>query len=196
MRVVLECGGMTAGYAIFETAIGPCGIAWTAAGICAVALPDAASPAARARLAQRSGGDETALPPAIAATVADIVALLNGTPHDLMDAGLDLNGVGDFEQKVYALARAIPPGETRTYGALARDLGDVALSRAVGQTLGANPFPIIVPCHRILAASGRTGGFSAPGGVDTKMRMLSIERARTSDAPLLFDDLDLARAPR
>lgn len=185
----------TAGYSIFETAIGPCGIAWTPRGISAVALPDAGEPSARARLARRSGGDEAAQPPPIAAVVAEIVALLNGTPRDLHGAIIDFEGIGDFEKRVYDLARAIPPGETRTYGALARDLGDVALSRSVGQALGANPFPIVVPCHRVLAASGRTGGFSAPGGVDTKMRMLTIEKARTGDAPMLFDDLELARAP-
>lgn len=183
------------GYAIFETAIGACGIAWTPHGIAATALPDAAAVPSRRRLAQKSGGEEAAMPPSVAAVVADIVALLNGTPRDLADASLDLAGIDDLETRVYALARAIPPGETRTYGALARELGDVGLSREVGQALGANPFPIIVPCHRILAANGKPGGFSAPGGVETKMRMLTIEKARTTDAPLLFDDLALARAP-
>lgn len=183
------------GYAIFDTDIGPCGIAWTGRGISALALPDARTPRQRARLARKSGGEEAATPEAIRAVIEDIVALLGGAPRDLAGAGLDLEGVGAFERSVYALARAIPPGETRTYGELARDLGDIGLSRRVGQALGANPFPIIVPCHRILAASGRTGGFSAPGGVDTKMRMLSIERARTSASPMLFDDLQLARAP-
>jgi methylated-DNA-[protein]-cysteine S-methyltransferase len=76
-----------------------------------------------------------------------------------------------------------------TYGAIARRLGDVTLSRAVGQALGQNPFPIVVPCHRVLAANGKTGGFSARGGVATKMRMLSIERARTGAAPTLFDTI-------
>ena len=87
-------------------------------------------------------------------------------------------------------------GEVLTYGEVADRLGDKNLAREVGRALGLNPFPPIVPCHRILAASGKTGGFSAPGGVDTKMRLLNLEKARTSAAPSLFDDLPLAIAPR
>ena len=83
-----------------------------------------------------------------------------------------------------------------TYGEIATKLGDRLLAREVGQALGKNPIPIIVPCHRVLAADGKTGGFSAPGGVNTKMRMLSIERAQTSDQPMLFEQLDLASRPR
>ncbi len=87
------------------------------------------------------------------------------------------------------MARQIPPGETLTYGEVAARIGEPGAARAVGTALGQNPFPIVVPCHRVLAANGRTGGFSARGGVATKMRMLSIERARTGSAPTLFDAL-------
>jgi methylated-DNA-[protein]-cysteine S-methyltransferase len=104
-----------------------------------------------------------------------------------------MEGVGDFEARVYAIARAIPPGSVRTYGDIARELGDLAAARAVGQALGRNPWPIVVPCHRVLGADGKVGGFSAPGGADTKLRMLTIERAQTSAEPSLFDDLPLSR---
>ena len=94
------------------------------------------------------------------------------------------------------MARSIPPGQTLTYGEIADRLGDRRPAREVGQALGRNPFPIVVPCHRVLAADGRTGGFSAPGGVETKLRMLAIERAQPGGAPALFDDLPLAVRPR
>ncbi|BCW90382.1 Methylated-DNA--protein-cysteine methyltransferase [Alphaproteobacteria bacterium SO-S41] len=103
---------------------------------------------------------------------------------DFADAPLDWSVVGAFERKVYDIARRIAPGETRTYGEIARELGDLALSRAVGQALGANPFPPIVPCHRVLASGGKTGGFSAPGGIETKFRMLEIERAHAAPTDL------------
>ncbi len=93
------------------------------------------------------------------------------------DAELDWKGVLPFDRSVYALTRAIGPGEMRTYGELARDLGDIALSRQVGQSLGSNPFPIVVPCHRVVGANGTMTGFSAPGGVETKRRLLKIEGA-------------------
>jgi methylated-DNA-[protein]-cysteine S-methyltransferase len=121
--------------------------------------------------------------------IRDIVRLLAGEAVDLSRVALDMTGVPEFNRQVYAIAREIPPGETMTYGAIARRIGDVTLSRAVGQALGQNPFPIVVPCHRVLAANGKTGGFSARGGVATKMRMLSIERARTGSAPTLFDTI-------
>ena len=123
--------------------------------------------------------------------VAAISALLAGQPTEPRDLGhlvLDMEGVPPFHQRVYALARQIPPGETVTYGELARQLGEPGAARAVGQALGANPFAPVVPCHRILAAHSGSGGFSAPGGVDTKLRMLLAERARFG-GPGLFDTL-------
>lgn len=108
------------------------------------------------------------------------------------DVVLDLAGIPPFHERVYAVARTIPFGETLTYGAIASELGAPSLARAVGQALGKNPFPIIVPCHRVLAAGGAAGGFSASGGVAMKLRILNIERARTSRSPGLFDDLPLS----
>jgi methylated-DNA-[protein]-cysteine S-methyltransferase len=130
-----------------------------------------------------------------------MVALLEGEPDDLTDITLDMSDVPDFNRQVYEIARTIPPGEIVTYGEIAQRLGDKMLSRAVGQALGQNPFTIVVPCHRVLAANGKTGGFSANGGVTTKFRMLTIERARiggdTDDAPMLFEpEFSVAPSPR
>ncbi|MFZ3121222.1 MAG: MGMT family protein, partial [Variovorax sp.] len=105
-----------------------------------------------------------------------------------LDAVLDEGAVPAFHRRVYALARRIPPGETRTYGELAEALGSKGLSRAVGQALGRNPFAPIVPCHRILASDGRPGGFSAHGGALAKLRMLAIEGAQLGGTASLFDD--------
>ncbi len=96
-----------------------------------------------------------------------------------------------FEKEVYAIARTIPPGETLTYGDIAEKLGDKLLARDVGQAMGKNPFPIVVPCHRVVAANGKLGGFSAAGGVETKLKMLAIEGAAVGGQSDLF-----AAAPR
>lgn len=180
-------------FAIFDTAIGDCALIWGEAGIVGAMLPERD---VRARILRRyPDAEETATTSAIAEAVAGVQALMRGEAVDLADVALDYRDAPDLYRKVWDIARAIPPGETLTYGDIARRLGDVALSQQVGQALGRNPIPIIVPCHRILAASGKTGGFSAPGGVDTKLKMLTIERARTSAAPSLFDDLPLAVRP-
>jgi methylated-DNA-[protein]-cysteine S-methyltransferase len=187
----------TESYSFFATAIGACGIAWSAKGITSVSLPEAQEKTLRARFAARfPDAAETAPPPAIAQAIARIQALLRGESDDLDDIALDDAEVPTFNKRVYDIARRIPPGATRTYGDIAKELGDPSLARAVGQALGSNPFPIIVPCHRVLAAHGKTGGFSATGGIETKFRMLAIERAKTDNAPSLFDDLPLAAPPR
>jgi methylated-DNA-[protein]-cysteine S-methyltransferase len=184
-------------FTLFETAIGVCGIVWSGHGIRGVQLPEGDVQNTRARLKRRFPGTaETAAPSEVRRVIAEIVALLRGERRDLSDVTVDLDGVADFNRRVYAVARKIAPGATATYGELAAALGDRGAARAVGRALGENPIPIIVPCHRVLAADGKTGGFSASGGVGTKMRMLSIERARTSEQPMLFDRLDLASRPR
>lgn len=172
-----------AGWAVFDTALGFCGLAWGPNGLRCVLLPEAdgAAGSLRARLARRfpalAESDAAAVPAPVAAAIAGIRALLAGEPRDLLDIALDDTGVPDFHRRVYALARRIPPGQTRSYGEVARDLGDPALARAVGQALGRNPFAPVVPCHRVLAARGGLGGFSAPGGGRTKLRLLAIEGA-------------------
>jgi methylated-DNA-[protein]-cysteine S-methyltransferase len=176
------------GIACFPTAIGACGVAWSADGIVAVGLPEADADRLRRRLLRAAphGSPETAPPAAVADAIARMVALLDGGDDNLADVKLDLAGVPDFHRRVYAVARAIPPGATRTYGDVAAELGDLAAARAVGQALGRNPVPIVVPCHRVLAAGGRLGGFSARGGTATKLRLLDLERVHARGVPTLF----------
>jgi methylated-DNA-[protein]-cysteine S-methyltransferase len=129
-----------------------------------------------------------AQPPAtVQAAIEGIQALLMGEARDLCEVPLDMTRLTPFQREVYAMARAIPPGQTRTYGEMAQALGDAGLARAVGQALGHNPFAPVVPCHRVLAAGSRSGGFSARGGVATKLRMLQIEGAQIGGEPRLFD---------
>ena len=178
-------------FALFETSIGACGVIWSARGIAGVQLPEANEGATRTRVIRRFAGAQEAKPPAEAQRAIDgIVALLSGEPRDLTDITIDNEGVPDFNRRVYAIARKIPPGATLTYGEIAERLGDKLLAREVGTALGQNPCPIIMPCHRVLAASGKTGGFSAPGGVMTKLRLLTIEGAQPN-GPTLFDRLPL-----
>ncbi|ADB51515.1 methylated-DNA--[protein]-cysteine S-methyltransferase [Conexibacter woesei] len=182
------------GFTLFDTAIGCCGIAWGPAGLTDVQLPESSRAATRARLLRQlpPAAREHApseLPPEIADAVARIVALLAGADDDLADVAVDMERVPPFHRRVYDLARTIPPGATLTYGEVADRIGaDRGAARAVGQALGANPVPIVVPCHRVTAAGGKTGGFSAGGGVSTKLRMLDIERAHAAahGAPTLF----------
>jgi methylated-DNA-[protein]-cysteine S-methyltransferase len=185
------------GFNLFDTAIGACGIAWGEGGVVGVQLPEDSDAKARARMAGRFPHlvEETP-PPEVQRTIDGIVTLLAGEPSDLSTARLDMEGLPAFNRRVYEVARTIPPGKTLTYGEIAQRIDAPGEARAVGQALGQNPFPIVVPCHRVLAAGGRAGGFSASGGVATKMRMLTIEQARTSDTPALFDNLPLAARPR
>lgn len=177
------------GLAVFDTAIGRVGIAWRGERVRAVQLPERTDAATTARLRRTvPGASPGTPPPAIDRVVRRIGALLDGEPVDLTDVALDWSDVGDFERRVYELARAVPPGRTTTYGELARGAGAPGAARAVGRAMGRNPFPIIVPCHRVLAAGGRPGGFSANGGVATKRRMLVIEGAPGLGEPTLFDD--------
>jgi methylated-DNA-[protein]-cysteine S-methyltransferase len=176
-------------FTIFETAIGHCGIVWTARGIAGVDLPAGSAEKTRARLLRRFPDAQDTPPPAeVQKVIADVVALISGEKIDFSHVTLDHAPLPEFSQRVYEIVRKIPIGETLTYGDVAKKLGDVALSREVGQAMGKNPTPIIMPCHRVVAASGKTGGFSAPGGVDTKMKLLSIERRHGNHAPTLFDD--------
>jgi methylated-DNA-[protein]-cysteine S-methyltransferase len=179
------------GFTLFDTPLGHCGIAWGPAGLTGVQLPEQHAAATRARMQRRFPQLLECTPsPAVQQVVERIVALLQGRPGepaDLSDIPLDMSGVPPFHQRVYALARQMAPGETMTYGEMARRLGEPGAARAVGQALGHNPFAPVVPCHRILAADGRSGGFSATGGARTKLRLLEIEGARFGGVPGLFD---------
>ena len=176
------------GWCLFDTAIGACGIAWSAYQLAGVQLPEDDAQAARARMERRFPRLPASEPPAhAAAAIVRIRGLLDGTPDLMDDLELDMAGVPPFHQRVYAVARAIPPGTTMTYGEVAQLLGEPGAARAVGQALGHNPFAPVVPCHRVLAAGNRSGGFSASGGVRTKLRMLQIESAQLGSQPGLFD---------
>lgn len=165
-------------YALFDTALGICAIAWAERGVVRTFLPEPSAVQARARLLRRLPDAEEAEPPdAVRRALDGIRRLMAGEPVDLTWVSLDDDGVPELDRRVYTLARTIEPGSTLTYGDIARRLGDVALSRKVGEALGRNPFPIVVPCHRVLAAGGRTGGFSARGGAETKMLLLRVEGA-------------------
>jgi len=175
-------------FAIFDTEIGPCGIVWGERGITGVQLPMGSEEKTRKRIHQRDGDVIEAAPtPDVQRAIDGMIELLAGKPNDLADIVLDLDGVPEFNRGVYDIARKIPPGQTLTYGDIAKKLGGVELSRDVGQALGRNPCPIVVPCHRVLAAGGKPGGFSANGGVVTKLKMLAIEGAAVNHTPNLFD---------
>jgi methylated-DNA-[protein]-cysteine S-methyltransferase len=185
------------GFALFETAIGTCGIAWAGAVVTGMQLPEGDLAATRARMRRRHAETaETEPPAAVRAVVERVRGLLAGEHDDLADIALDLDTLPAFHRRVYEIARTIPPGATLTYGEVATRLGEPGAARAVGHALGRNPFPIIVPCHRVLAADGRMHGFSAHGGTTTKRRLLLIEGAELRDPPGLFDGIDAFGRPR
>lgn len=180
---------MTAhGFALFDTPVGRCGIAWSGRGIAGFQLPESRESATRARMVRRFPDAREVTPPReVQAAIDGVRALLHGEATDLSAIVLDTEKVPLFYQRVYEVARTIPPGATLTYGEVAARLGEPSAARAVGQALGRNPFAIIVPCHRVLAAGGKVGGFSANGGTATKRRLLAIEGALREEPPSLFD---------
>lgn len=176
------------GYTLFDTAIGRCAVAWSGRGLACVLLPEPTIEATVAHLRARHPEAVAADPPAaIERAIGAMTALLNGVHADLRFVGLDLDGHPELHRRVWAITREIPAGATMTYGEIARALGDPALARAVGRALGRNPYPLVVPCHRVIGSAAATGGFSAPGGIVTKMRLLDIERAVTGLTASLFD---------
>jgi methylated-DNA-[protein]-cysteine S-methyltransferase len=187
---------MTPEFTLFDTRIGPCGIAWNDAGIFCTQLPESDEAQSRARFLKRvPGAHEATAPPQVQAVITRIAALLEGGKgDDFADVALDMDRLPDFNRAVYAIARKIPPGATITYGEIAKQLGGVQLSRDVGRAMGKNPFPIIVPCHRVLAAGAKPGGFSARGGTVTKLKMLAIEGAYVNHTPSLFDEVPARNA--
>jgi methylated-DNA-[protein]-cysteine S-methyltransferase len=175
-------------FALFDTAIGRCGIAWGERGVVGVQLPEGREAQTRARMLERfPGADEAEPPPDVQRATDAIAALIRGEASDLSSVTLDMDLVSPFHRRVYEAARSIPPGATLSYGEVATRLGAPGSARAVGQALGRNPFAIVVPCHRVLAAGGKVGGFSANGGVATKLRLLSIESAQAGGRRALFD---------
>jgi len=175
-------------FALFATALGTCAIAWNEIGLTGVWLPEAHAELLRRKVARRCDGARESKPSGwVAEAVEAITRLLAGDPVDLGGVALDSAGIDEFDRRVYAVTRTIAPGRVLTYGEVAARVGVDATARAVGQSLGRNAMPIVVPCHRVVATGGGLGGFSAPGGTQTKRRMLAIEDAHPSGPPGLFD---------
>ncbi len=183
-------------FALFPTAIGKCGIAWRGDLVIATRLPST-HPAATARFFTRRLNAVEGVPSeAVQRAIIAIAALLEGERADLSFIPCDFESVDPFAAKVYTATRILSPGEASTYGAIAAEIGERNEARKVGQVLGRNPVPIIVPCHRVLGSGGKLTGFSAPGGVKTKLKMLEIEGARIGSGPGLFEDLPFSmKAP-
>jgi methylated-DNA-[protein]-cysteine S-methyltransferase len=176
------------GFRLFETPIGACGIVWGDRGVVGVQLPEASEPATRARIRREfPGAHESPAPPHVQRALEGIVALLSGEAPDLSFIQLDMRQVAPFNRRVYEVARTIPPGATLSYGEIAARIGEPGAARDVGSVLGQNPFAIVVPCHRVLAAGGKIGGFSARGGIRTKLRLLSIEGVQAPGTVPLFE---------
>lgn len=174
---------------LFETPIGTCGIAWDEAGLVGIQLPEDSEPATQTRLRRRWPASSQSAPPVeVQRVIQSILRLLESGRAEFGSAQLNLEGVPEFNRKVYQITQAIPPGEVLTYGEIAQRLGDPLLARAVGQAMGQNPLPLVIPCHRVVAAGGKPGGFSGGMGRETKLRLLRIEGAVLGGQPSLFDD--------
>jgi methylated-DNA-[protein]-cysteine S-methyltransferase len=171
-------------YTLFDTTIGVCALAWNAQGLTHAQLPEASRAATEARVRRRCGGTAAEPPPAIAALITDLRRYFAGEAVDFSAVAVDLSHLGDFQQRLYQSLRSVAWGHTTTYGELARTLG-CPDARDVGQAMGKNPVPVIIPCHRVLAAGGKMGGFSAPGGTVTKERLLALEGVHVGGTPRL-----------
>jgi methylated-DNA-[protein]-cysteine S-methyltransferase len=185
------------GYTIFDTAIGRCGMAWSASGIIGVQLPQAREIETRRQMLRQYPEAREIRPPVNVEIACDgIAALLSGQAIDLSDVTLDMNGITPFNRRVYEFTRTIPRGETRTYGEVAASLRASGATRSVAQAISRNPFMIIVPCHRVLDTVDYTDKISANGGVISKRRLLSIEGANSANNKTLFDAFLPAHPPR
>ena len=179
-------------YCLFDTAIGACAIAWREPAdadaqpiVTHFQLPEATAEQTEVRIARSSDSRQASvLPPQIADLIEKVRLHLRGNTQDFRDVPIDLENLPPFFRRVYEVALEIPPGQTRTYGEIAKAIGQPAAAQEVGQALSKNPIPLIVPCHRVLAADGKLGGFSAPGGRDTKTKLLALEGAPVT--PSLF----------
>jgi methylated-DNA-[protein]-cysteine S-methyltransferase len=170
-------------YTVFGTDAGFVAIAWNARGVTGLRLPSSSEASAQAAILRRQPSATRAVPDgALAAVIARIQRYFSGEKVDFADVPVDLGEQAPFFDTVYARVRDLGWGETTTYGAVAKALGaQPQAARDVGQAMAANPVPLIVPCHRVLAAGGKIGGFSAPGGSGSKARMLQIEGVAVAD---------------
>jgi methylated-DNA-[protein]-cysteine S-methyltransferase len=167
-------------YTIFETAAGFCGLAWSQRGVTRFQLPTKSAEATERLLLRRAPDAAPGTPPSdVAKLVGEVKRYFSGEKIDFSDVALDLAGQDEFFAKIYAAARELRWGQTTTYGALAKQLGaGPEAARDVGQAMAKNPVALIIPCHRVLAAGGKIGGFSAPGGSASKAHMLELEGVR------------------
>ncbi len=188
--------GRAIGLALFPTALGVCGLAWQGEAIVATCLSESTPSATEARLQTRTGGSAGEPPSFARRAIEAITSLLEGAKTDLSFVLCDYGPGTQLTSDVYTVARTVRAGETISYGELASRLGDTRLARGVGAALGRNPLPIVVPCHRIIGANGRLTGFSAPGGIETKRRLLEIEGAGLAQPSTLFGALPVAAEPR
>jgi methylated-DNA-[protein]-cysteine S-methyltransferase len=170
------------GHAILDTAMGFMGLAWNEAGLTRLCLPEKTSLAIERRL-HAHGPASVQAPAWVAALIAAIHTYTAGDRVEFAGVPVDLAGIDDFRLAIYAETRKLAYGETATYGELAGRAGHPGLARETGAALGANPVPLVIPCHRIIAAGGRIGGFSAPGGSTAKARMLAMEGVRVGPPP-------------
>jgi methylated-DNA-[protein]-cysteine S-methyltransferase len=178
----------THSFALFDTPLGACGLVWSPRGVAAVQLPEAQRLATRARILEHfPQAREAALTSEMDRVRAEIVALLRGQTSQFESVVLDMEGISDWGRRVYEVARTIAPGTTLSYGEIAARLKSPGAARAVGAALGRNPFLLIVPCHRVIAANGKLGGFSAHGGLKTKRRLLAIESALAASPLIPFN---------
>ena len=185
------------GYTIFDTAIGRCGIAWGDLGVVGVQLPEVREIDTRKRLFHLYPEAREIRPPVnVEAAIEGIAMLLRGGVSDLSDVTLDMTGIPAFNQRVYAFARSIPRGESRTYADVASALRASGATHSVAQAIARNPFMIIVPCHRVLEAGHYADKISPNGGAISKRRLLSIEGAQTTASKTLFDVLLPVAPPR
>ena len=174
-------------FTLFDTDIGPVGIVWHEGLIAGLQIPDTDPDRTRVAVRRRfPAAREADPPPTMRDTIEAVTALLAGQDIDLSATPVTFGDASVFDRRVYDTIRGIRRGDTMTYGEVAARLGEPRAAQAVGGALGRNPVPIIVPCHRVLAAGHRPGGFSAPGGALTKLALLSIEGAAPGGQPDLF----------
>ena len=186
LRLIFDMNAQAPHHYLFDTAIGECGVAWNARGLVGVQLPEKDRGQTELRLAVKCGSTHAAdVPPWVQSVISDIQRYLAGQPVDFSAVAVDLGGIDEFRQKLYAALRDIGPGRTVTYGELAKQLGLTGWegARDVGEAMGKNPMPIVIPCHRVLAAGNKLGGFSAYGGTATKQKLLSLEGVELNPGP-------------
>jgi O-6-methylguanine DNA methyltransferase len=189
-------------YCLFDTALGACGIGWQNHGptnalpaVTLIQLPDITKQLTEERIIKTAAGScrEDQPPPYILEVIGKICSHLQGKSQDFCDIHIDLQGVGSFARQVYAACRTIPAGKTLSYGELAKIIAHPGAARAVGQALGKNPIPLLIPCHRVLTGNRKAGGFSAPGGVETKAKLLAIEGVTIGSLAVIKSGRDLQR---